>query len=206
MHRASEEGDAIGALLAPALAMLAVMMQRDRAADRMVGAVTLVAEFDVEILVEEAPPQKHGLAGKIGIDLVEGAADADSRVAPDLAALRFAREGAEPLPAAHFAHAIGRQILEPILDPRMRFRAVLLCVVLGEVALEPAIGLRLGLGLVEMIERLVRFLDGAEWAFDPRVMPEGRLLPFERAVGRRPSLPAGRWVSTATPRCSIALR
>lgn len=50
----------------------------------------------------------------------------------------------------------------------------------------------LGLGLVEVIKRLVRLLDRAERALDPRVKPEGRLLPFERAVGRRPPFPGRR--------------
>ena len=59
-------------------------------------------------------------------------------------------------------------------------------VVVQQVAPQPEIGLRLGLGLVEMVEGLVRFLHGAEGAFT---------LPFDRAVGRRPSFPVGRWVA-----------
>ena len=53
----------------------------------------------------------------------------------------------------------------------MRFQAVLLRVVLGEIALEPAIGLRLSLWFVEVIKRLVRLLDGAERAFDLALGP-----------------------------------
>jgi hypothetical protein len=66
----------------------------------------------------------------------------------------------------------------------VRFRAVLLGIVLGDVALEPAIGLRLGLGFVEVIEGLVHFLDGAERAFDFA----------SRAHGRAPAILAGREV------------
>jgi hypothetical protein len=66
----------------------------------MIGTVTFVPEFDIKILVEQPPPQKHRLAGEIGVRLVESATDTDPRVTADLPTLGLAREGAEPLPAA----------------------------------------------------------------------------------------------------------
>jgi hypothetical protein len=71
--------------------------QRDRAAARRERAEALVAELDIEVLVEQAPPQQNGFASQLGRNLVDDAVDGDARIDADLAAFRFAREGAEPL-------------------------------------------------------------------------------------------------------------
>src|SRR3954464_12206321 len=60
----------IGANLAPALAVLTVSVQRDRAADRVIGAEPFLVPFDPEFLVEEAPPDHDRLASQLGIHLV----------------------------------------------------------------------------------------------------------------------------------------
>ena len=190
-QRASEDGDAIGALFAPSLAVLAIAMQRDRAADRPEGPIAFVAVLDIELLVEQAPPDTHRLAGQLGIDLVRHARDVIRAVDADQAPLRLAREGAEPIPGAHSPHAVGRQVRQPVLDARMRFGPVIAGRCSGDESREPAIGLRFGLGFVEMVERLVRFLDGAERPFD---------LAF-RARGRPPPIRAGGMCGwTSTPR------
>jgi len=67
---------------------------------------------------------------------------------------------------------------------------VWLGVVANQVIAQPKIGFSLVLRRVEMIERLVRFLDRAERPLDPGLR-RGRLLPFDRAVTRRPSEPRG---------------
>ena len=90
LQRAGQDCHAVGAPHPLALLVLAVVVQRHRAADRMVGAEARVAVLDVEILVEQPRPQQHRLAGEIGIHLVERARHADSRVAADLRALRLA--------------------------------------------------------------------------------------------------------------------
>ena len=79
-------------------------------------------------------------------------------------------------------------------------------VVADQVIPQPQIGLGLVLRRVEVIERLVRFLDRSERPLDPRVKPEGRLLPFDRAVTRRPSESRGMCVCTSTPSCAITRR
>lgn len=66
----------------------------------------------------------------------------------------------------------------------MVLRAVRLVVVALQVTHQPLIGLALGLRLVEVAQRLVRFLDGAEGALDlGRVDPLGLVDVLE--VGRR---------------------
>lgn len=56
--------DSIGGGLAPVLAMPAVAMQRDGAADRMVWPEPLLAVLNPKLLVEQSPPDHHYLAGK----------------------------------------------------------------------------------------------------------------------------------------------
>ena len=62
-----------GASLAPPLAMLAVAVQRDRAADRVIGAEPLLTVFDPEFLVKESPPDHDRLASQLGIHPVSDA-------------------------------------------------------------------------------------------------------------------------------------
>ena len=174
--------------------MLAVAVQRDRPAARPVGPETALAMLDKEVLVEQAPPEHDRLAGKLRVDLVDHALDRDPGVAADLAPFRLAGK-AQNRSQAHIAPepALG-QAGEPILAARAAGRAMWLGVVVQQVAPQPEVGLRLGLGLVEMVEGLVRLFT---------VRKARSTLPFDRAVGRRPSLPVGRWVMTRTPRCSI---
>ena len=104
-HRGARQPELVGelhdlveALLGPALLILAVAIERDRTARRLVRPEALALELDEQLLVEEPPPERHRLAGKLGLDFVRGALDRDRRVAGDAAALGLAREGAEPLP------------------------------------------------------------------------------------------------------------
>jgi hypothetical protein len=59
----------------------------------------------------------------------------------------------------------------------MRLGTVLLAVVLPDEALQPAIGLRLGLRSVKVVEGLVRFLNGPERALDLALGPRRRASP-----------------------------
>jgi hypothetical protein len=80
----------------------------------------------------------------------------------------------------------------------MRFAPVLLSVVLNEVTVQPQIGFGFVFGRVEVIERLVRSLDRAEWTLD--------LAPLARAVTRLPSFPRGICTRASTPSCPITAR
>jgi hypothetical protein len=55
---------------------------------------------------------------------------------------------------------------QPVFNARMRFSAMLAHVVLPDEPLQPAIGLRVRLRLMEMVKGFVGFLDGAEGALD----------------------------------------
>ena len=156
----------VGADLVPRLAVLAVAVQRDRAAGWPERPHALLAVLDPELLVEQPPPDHDRLAGEFGIDLVGHARDGQAAVDADQAPLRLAREGAEPLPGAHLPDAIGRQVRQPVVDARMRLGSMVAAVVGGDEAREPAVRLRFGLGFMEMVERLVRVLHGAEWPLD----------------------------------------
>ena len=63
----------IGASRAPALAMFAITVQRDGAADRVIRAEPILPLFDPEFLVEESPPDHDGFASQLGIDFVDDA-------------------------------------------------------------------------------------------------------------------------------------
>lgn len=43
--------------------------------------------LDIELSVEQPPPQRHGLAGEIGVDLIDRSIDLDPGVDADLAPL-----------------------------------------------------------------------------------------------------------------------
>ena len=103
--------DPIGPRLRTGLLESAVVMQRDRPADRNIRAEALLPVFDVEFMVEQAPPQHYLRAGQFGIDLVLGAADRDAGICRHLAALRLAGKGAEALPTAHGPDAAGGKVL-----------------------------------------------------------------------------------------------
>jgi hypothetical protein len=105
---AGESCDLIGANLVARLAVLAVAMQRDRAAGWPERTHALLAVLDPELLVEQAPPDYDRLAGEFGADLVCHARDGQMAVDAHQAPLRLAREGAEPLPGAHLPDAVGR--------------------------------------------------------------------------------------------------
>ena len=94
-------------------------------------------------------------------------------------------------------------MLQPVLDPAVRLAAMITVVVGDERAAHPEIGFCFVLQLVKVIERLMHLFDGAERPLDPRVKPEGRLLPFDRAGVRRSACDGGMWVSTRTPRLPI---
>ena len=109
--------------------MLAVAVQRDGAADGREGPEALVAAFDPQFLIEQAPPDHDGFAGELRVDLVGDAGNGQTAVDADLAPFRLPREGAEPLPGAHLADAVGRQVRQPIIDPRVRFGSMIAAIV-----------------------------------------------------------------------------
>src|SRR3954470_15342995 len=93
--------DALGLLLAAGLTVPTEAIERDWGTERLVGPMPLLAVLDVEIMVEQPPPEHDRLAGELRIELVDDAFDRDPGVAADLAPLRLSGEGAEALPAAH---------------------------------------------------------------------------------------------------------
>ena len=81
----------VGVGFAPALAVLAVAVQRDRTADRQEGAGTLIPELDPELLVEEPPPHHDRFAGELRVDLVGDAGDRHAAVQGDSPSLGLRR-------------------------------------------------------------------------------------------------------------------
>ena len=118
--------------------------------------------FHIEILVKQTPPQGDGFPGEVGIHLIRDPIDRDTRVDADLPVLGFAGKRTEALPTAHRPDAGGGQVVEPILETRVRFSPVLHRIIAQQELLEPRIGFIFGLGLMEMIERFVHFLHRAE--------------------------------------------
>jgi hypothetical protein len=155
----------VGADLVARFAVLAVAMQRDRAARRPEWSHAFLAVLDPQLLVEQTPPDHDCLAGKLGSDLVRHARDGQTAVDADQAPLRLARESAESIPGAHLPDAGGGQVRQPVVNARMRLGPVIAPVIGGDKACEPAVRLRFGLGLMEMVERLVRVLHGTERPF-----------------------------------------
>ena len=96
--------------------LLAVAVQRDRAADWRNGPMRSSPCSTHKLLIEQAPPQHDFLAGEFGIHLVGDARDGQAAVDADQAPLRLARESAKTLPGAHLADALGRQMRQPVVD------------------------------------------------------------------------------------------
>ena len=69
------------------------------------------------------------------------------------------------------AHAVGRQVRQPVVHARVRLGPMVAAVAGGDEARQPAVRLRLGFGLVEMVERLVRLFHGAERPLDLALGP-----------------------------------
>ena len=135
----------IGAHLAPRFPMLAVAVKRDGTADWQEWPAALFVVLDPKLLIEQPPPDHDSLAGKFGINLVGHARDRQAAVDADQAPLGLAREDAEPLPGAHLADAVGRQMRQPVVDARMRLGSVVAAVVAGDEAGQPTVRLRFGL-------------------------------------------------------------
>jgi hypothetical protein len=76
----------------------------------------------------------------------------------------------------------------------MPFGAMVAQIVGANEACQPAVSLFLGCRLMEMVERFVRVLYRTERTLD---------FTLARAVVRLPSLPAGMYAITSTPRLSI---
>ena len=121
--------------------------------------------LNVELIVVKAEPDYHRFASQIRIDFVPHASDADPGVDAHLAALGFAGKGAKPLPTAHVAEPLGRQLLQPVLHARMRLCAVRHIVIAEQEIAEPGIGLVLGLRFVEVIQGFLHFFHGPKRAF-----------------------------------------
>src|SRR5947208_828050 len=134
--------------------MLTIAVQRDRAAYWREWSEALVTTLDPQLLIEQAPPDHDGLTGKLGVNFVGDAGDGQTAVDADQAPFRLPREGAEPLPCAHLADAIGGQVRQPVVDPRVRLRSMIAAMVGDDEPRQPDVRLRLGLGLMKMIERL----------------------------------------------------
>jgi hypothetical protein len=163
---ARERTHLVGADFPPRLAVLAVAVQRDRAANRQERPTALFTVLDPKLLIEQPPPDNDRLAGELGVDLVADARDRQAAVDGDQAPLGLPGEDAEPLPGAHLAHTIGRQVRHPVIDTRMRLGSMVAAVVGSDEACQPAVRRRFGLWLVKVVERLMRFLDRTERPFN----------------------------------------
>ena len=104
------------------------------AAARPVGAETPLPELDEQLVVEQSPPDRDGLARQVGVDVVESAIHPDAGVTRYAAALGFARKGAEAFPGTHLPQTLTRQVARPVLDAAMRLSAVRLRVVAVDIA------------------------------------------------------------------------
>ena len=122
------------ALLGRRRARLAVAVQRDGAAARPVGTETPLPELDEQLVVEQSPPDRDGLARQVGIDLVESVIHPDAGVTRYAAALGLAREGAEAFPGTHLPQALTGQVARPVLDTAVWLSAVRLGVVAVDIA------------------------------------------------------------------------
>ena len=63
-------------------------------------------ELDEQLVVEQSPPDRDGLARQVGDDVVESAIDPDAGVTRYAAVLGFARKGAEAFPGTHLPQAL----------------------------------------------------------------------------------------------------
>jgi hypothetical protein len=161
-----ERSNLVGSDLTPRFPMLTIAVQRDGAAYWQKWPEALVTALDPQLLIEQAPPDHDSLTGKLGVNFVGNAGDGQTTVDADQAPFRLPREGAEPLPCAHLAEAIGRQVRQPVVDPRVGLGSMIAAIVGNDEPRQPEVRLRLGLGLMKMIERLVGFLDGPERPLD----------------------------------------
>ena len=154
--------------------MFAIAVEWHGAADRIIGTVALVAMFDEQLLIEQAPPNDDGLAGDFGIDFVGDPGDRNPAVNADEASFGLAREGAEAFPCTHRPHAVIGEIGEPVLSARMLLRAVVFGVVIIDEPSQPAVCLGLALRLVEVVQGFVRVLHRAKRPFDLALGARGR--------------------------------
>lgn len=165
--------DPVGAGLRAGFFKRTEVMQRDRTADRCIRAEALFALFNIQLLVEQPPPEDYFFTGQIGIDLVRCAAGRHAGIRSNLAAFGFPGKRAEPLPSAHGTHAGNGKILQPVFHPRMMLMAVLPGVVTHQEIQQPRVGLGFVLGFVEVIQGLVHLFDRAKRPFDLAFRPGG---------------------------------
>jgi len=57
-------------LLGLALLVFTVAIEGDGAPRRLVGPETLALELDIQLLIEQPPPERHRFAGELRLDLV----------------------------------------------------------------------------------------------------------------------------------------
>jgi hypothetical protein len=141
-------------------------VERDGSADGMVGAVAPLAMLDIQFLIEEAPPEDDGFAREVRLDGVCHPLHDDPRVDADFPAFGLTGKRTEPLPVTHGAEPGRGQMLEPVLQARMRFGAMLHAVILQQKLHQPRVGLGFRLRFMKVVEGLVHFFDGAKGAFD----------------------------------------
>ena len=158
----------------------AVPIQRNWPANRRIRAETLVTVLDIQLVVEDTPPQHHRFPGQVRVDFVIDPVHRNPGITADLTPFGFARECTEPLPTAYGSYTGGRQILEPVLHPRMRLRTVLHSVVPDQEVHEPSIGFFLVLGLVKVVKGFVHLLHRSKRPFDLTFGMDCELHPMQR--------------------------
>ena len=62
--------DSVRTLLGGRFLKRAVAIQRDWPTDRRIGAETLVTMLDIQLVVEDAPPEYDRFAGEVRVDFV----------------------------------------------------------------------------------------------------------------------------------------
>ena len=111
----SEDFQAFHTLLDGRFLEPAVPVERDRAANGMVGAVALLAMLDIQFLIEEPLPEDDRFACEVGVHRVRHPLHNDPGVDAHFPAFGLTGKRTEALPVAHGTEARGRQVLAPVL-------------------------------------------------------------------------------------------
>src|SRR5258708_14025842 len=96
--------------------------------------------FDIQLVVENAPPEYDRFAGEVRVDFVIDPGHRHPGLTADLASFGFARKGAEALPTACRSYTGCGQILKPVFHARMRTGSMLHRLVTGREARGPGTG------------------------------------------------------------------
>jgi hypothetical protein len=158
----------LGALLIRRLLEPALAVQRDGAPYRGIGALPPRAGRAVEVLSNEAPPDKDCFASEGGLHLLKAPVDGHPGLAAHWAPLWCSGNGAAALPRAHRPEASGGPGEEPRFQARLARTAMLHGVGAQDPLPPPDLRRRCGLGPRAVVEGGRPCLDGPQ---GPHVHP-----------------------------------